>query len=300
LVFIRDKKIKGNSYAYLVRNIWNNKNGKVRQEIVKYLGRSSKVTLEDIPLEYQKDPNIISFIASHSSDAENMELTMKEQMLELLMRNDIRSLVDIFERYLHFFGLVRFYESLLAPVMYNVGELWQAGRLNVATEHICSNAAHTLVKIINERVSRNPKENRKSPKILICTPEGEYHSLGCMVIESFLRSKGYSVSNIAPSVPSDSVIDFASKYDPDLIMISLTLPDNIGAANKLINKILESKLDVSRILVGGIGIESIKTKNQKNDLKKVKFLKGTKLSGILSSIKEATKDRARASVKIKK
>lgn len=289
MVFIRDKKIKGNSYAYLVRNIWNNKNGKVRQEIVKYLGRSSKVTLEDIPLEYQKDPNIISFIASHSSDAENMELTMKEQMLELLMRNDIRSLVDIFERYLHFFGLVRFYESLLAPVMYNVGELWQAGRLNVATEHICSNAAHTLVKIINERVSRNPKENRKSPKILICTPEGEYHSLGCMVIESFLRSKGYSVSNIAPSVPSDSVIDFASKYDPDLIMISLTLPDNIGAANKLINKILESKLDVSRILVGGIGIESIKTKNQKNDQKKVKFLKGTKLSGILPSVKEVTK-----------
>lgn len=289
MVFIRDKKIKGNSYAYLVRNIWNNKNGKVRQEIVKYLGRSSKVTLEDIPIEYQKDPNIISFIACHSSDAEKMELNMKEQMLELLMRNDIRSLVDIFERYLHFFGLVRFYESLLAPVMYNVGELWQAGRLNVATEHICSNAAHTLVKIINERVSRNLKENRKSPKILICTPEGEYHSLGCMVIESFLRSKGYSVSNIAPSVPSDSVIDFASKYDPDLIMISLTLADNIGAANKLINKILESKLDVSRILVGGIGIESIKTKNQKNDLKKVKFLKGTKLSGILPSVKEVTK-----------
>lgn len=289
MVFIRDKKIKGNSYAYLVRNIWNNKNGKVRQEIVKYLGRSSKVTLEDIPIEYQKDPNIISFIACHSSDAEKMELTMKEQMLELLMRNDIRSLVDIFERYSHFFGLVRFYESLLAPVMYNVGKLWEEGRLNVATEHICSNAAHTLVKIINERVSRNPKENRKSPKILICTPEGEYHSLGCMVIESFLRSKGYSVSNIAPSVPSDSVIDFASKHDPDLIMISLTLPDNIGAANKLINKILESRLGVSHILVGGIGIESMKTKNQKNELKKVKFLKGTKLSGILPSIKEVTR-----------
>lgn len=289
MVFIRDKKIKGNSYAYLVRNRWNNKNGKVRQEIVKYLGRSNKVTLDDIPIEYQKDPNIISFIACHSSDAEKMELTMKEQMLELLMRNDIRSLVDIFERYSHFFGLVRFYESLLVPVMYNVGELWEAGRLNVATEHICSNAAHTLVKIINESVSKNPKENRKSPKILICTPEGEYHSLGCMVIESFLRSKGYSVSNIAPSVPSDSVIDFASKYDPDLIMISLTLADNIGAANKLINKILESKLGVSHILVGGTGIGSIRTNNRKNELKKVKFLKGTKLSGILPSIKEVTK-----------
>jgi methanogenic corrinoid protein MtbC1 len=289
LVFIRDKKIKGHSYAYLVRNVWNNKNGKVRQEIVKYLGRSNKVVLEDIPTEFQKDPNVISFIACHSSDAEKMELAMKEEMLELLMRNDIKSLVDIFERYSQFFGLVRFYERLLAPVMYNVGELWEEGRLNVATEHVCSNAAHSLVKIINDRVSRNFRENRKSPKILICTPEGEYHSLGCMVIESFLRSKGYSVSNIAPSVPSDSVIAYANKYNPDLIMISITLVDNIGAANKLINKILESKIGVLYILVGGIGIESIKISNQNNDLRKVKFLKGTKLSGILPSIKEVIK-----------
>ena len=293
MVFIRDKKVKGHSYAYLVRNVWDNRKGTVRQEIVKYLGRSSKVAIEDIPIEFQKDPNIISFIACHSSDAEKMELTMKEKMLELLMRNDTKLLVDIFETYSQFFGLVKFYERLLAPVMYKVGELWEAGRLNVATEHVCSNAAHTLVKIINERVSRNPVGNRKTLKVLICTPEGEYHSLGCMVIESFLRSKGYSVSNIAPSVPSDSFIAFASKYNPDLIMISMTLADNIGSANKLINKILESRISVSHILVGGIGIESIKIKDQKNGLKKVYFLKGTKLSGILPSIKEVTKARTK-------
>ena len=285
--------MKGHSYAYLVRNVWDNRKGTVRQEIVKYLGRSSKVAIEDIPIEFQKDPKVISFIARHSSDAEKMELTLKEKMLELLMRNDTKSLVDIFETYSQFFGLVKFYERLLAPVMYKVGEMWEAGRLNVATEHVCSNAAHSLVKIINERASRNPEGNRKTLKILICTPEGEYHSLGCMVIESFLRSKGYSVSNIAPSLPSDSVIAFASKYNPDLIMISMTLADNISSANKLINKILESRISVSHILVGGIGIESIKIKDQKNELKQVNFLKGTKLSGILPSIKEVTKARTK-------
>lgn len=285
--------MKGHSYAYLVRNVWDNMKGTVRQETVKYLGRSSKVSIEDIPKEFQKDPNVISFIACHSLDAEKMELTMKEEMLALLMRNDTKSLLDIFERYSGFFGLVRFYERLLVPVMYKVGELWETGRLNVANEHVCSNAAHTLVKIINERVSKNPVANRRDPKILICTPQGEYHSLGCMVIESFLRSKGYSVSNIAPSVPSDSVIAFASKYNPDLIMISMTLADNIGATNKLINKILDSRLSVSHILVGGIGIESIKLKNQKSEHKKVKFLKGTKLSGILPSIKEVTNPRTK-------
>jgi methanogenic corrinoid protein MtbC1 len=289
LVFIRDKKVKGHSYAYLVRNIWDNENGRVRQKIVKYLGRSSNVVLEDIPKEFQKDPNVVTFIACHSSDAEKMEFTMKEKMLELLIRNDTKSLADIFDRYSQIFGLVKFYERLLTPVMYKVGELWKEGRLDVATEHVCSSAAHTLVRIINERVSKSPVPNRKALKILICTPEGEYHSLGCMVIESFLRSKGYFVSNIAPSVPSDAIISFAGKFNPDLIMISITLGENIDASNKLINKILESKVRVPSILVGGIGIQSIAIKNQNDKLKKVKFLKGIKLSGILPSIREVTK-----------
>ena len=281
--------MKGHSYAYLVRNKWDNKNGRVRQKIVKYLGRSSKVVLEDIPKEFQKDPNVVTFIACHSSDAEKMEFTMKEKMLELLIRNDIKSLADIFDRYSQIFGLVKFYERLLTPVMYTVGELWKEGRLDVATEHVCSSAAHTLVKIINERVSKSPVADRKALKILICTPEGEYHSLGCMVIESFLRSKGYSVSNIAPSIPSDAIISFASKFNPDLIMISITLGENIDATNKLINKILESRISFPPILVGGIGIESITIKNQNDKLKKVKFLKGIKLSGILPNIREVTK-----------
>ena len=300
MVFIRDKKVKGHSYAYLVRNVWDSKNGRVKQDIVKYLGRSSKVALEDIPKEFQKDPNVVTFIACHSSDAEKMEFTMKEKMLELLIRNDTNSLLDIFERYSQFYGLLKFYERLLAPVMYLVGELWKAGKLDVATEHVCSNAAHTLVKIINERGSRNPVANRKALKILICTPEGEYHSLGCMVIESFLRSKGHSVSNIAPSVPSDAIIAFADKFNPDLIMISITLGDNIGAANKLINKILESRISVPPILVGGIGIESITIKSQNDKLKKVKFLKGIKLSGIIPSIIEITRGVPKVSETIKK
>ena len=79
--YLSEIKVKGHSYAYLVRNVWDNKNGRVRQEIVKYLGRSSKVALEDIPKEFQKDPNVVTFIACHSSDAEKMEFTMKEEML---------------------------------------------------------------------------------------------------------------------------------------------------------------------------------------------------------------------------
>ena len=294
MVFIRDKKVKGNLYAYLVKNSWDNKNSKVKQEIVKYLGRSSKVTIKDIPKEFHEDPNIVAFIAAHSSDVkktEEMEFSMREKMLNLLINYDIEALFKTFERYSRIFGLAKFYERLLTPVMYRVGELWSKGTLDIATEHICSNAAHTLVKIINEKVSKQKQPSTEAKKILLCTPEGELHSLGCMIIESVLISKGYSVFNIAPSVPSTSVISFANKLEPDLIIISITLAENINAATRLINHIQTTMAEHPPILLGGAGIRSVK-KIQGNKVDKVagvKFLKNVPLSGILLNIKESIK-----------
>jgi MerR family transcriptional regulator, light-induced transcriptional regulator len=292
LVFIRDKKVKGNLYAYLVKNTWDNTNSKVKQEIVKYLGRSSKVTIKDIPSEFHEDPNILAFIAAHSLDVkktEEMEFSMRAKMLDLLINYDIEALFKTFEKYSRILGLVKFYERLLTPVMYKVGELWSKGTLDVATEHVCSNAAQSLIKIINEKVSRQKQPSTEVKKILLCTPEGEMHSLGCMVIESVLISKGYSVLNIAPSVPSTSVITFANKIEPDLIIISITLAENINAATRLINDILTTKAHHPPILLGGAGISAAK-KKQGNKFAGVKFLKDVPLSGILLSIKESIKD----------
>ncbi|HEY7110591.1 MAG TPA: cobalamin-dependent protein [Nitrososphaeraceae archaeon] len=290
MVFIRDKKVKGHSYAYIVKNSWDNENKKVRQEIVKYLGKSSLVTLKDIPKEFHQDPNVISFLARYSTDTkktEKLESFMKDKMLTLLKNYEIQSLFEIFEKYCHNFGLAKFFERLLTPVMYTVGDLWSKGVLDVATEHICSNAAHTLVKLINEKVSRRVGSSSiNTKKIMLCTPEGELHSLGCMIIESLLVSKGYAVFNIAPSVPSDSVISFIKKLEPDIVIISITLTENLGSAKRLINDILVSNGKIPEILVGGAGVSLIKKEQNDYSISGVEFLKNTSLSGLLTIVKE--------------
>jgi methanogenic corrinoid protein MtbC1 len=295
LVFIRHKKIKGHLYAYLVRNRWDKQNNKVKQEIVKYLGNSSKLMLQDIPREYQNDPNIVTFISTHTLDIgiiEGMESSLMDELLKDLMNHDIDRLIVICEKYSRIFGLAKFYERVLTPVMYKVGNMWAQGIIDVAMEHVCSNAAHSLVTITNEKFSRNSKENANTKKkILLCTPEGELHSLGCMVIESVLINKGYSVINIAPSVPSISVISFVNKLEPDLIIISITLVENLRPAKRLIHDILESKGAHFPILVGGNGTISVK-KKQDNKLARVKYLKNIPLSGILLNIKESLKDNS--------
>ena len=235
MVFIRHKKIKGHYYAYLVKNNWNNQSKKVRQEIIKYLGRSSNFRKEDVPTEYQNDPNILEFFSIHRTEidkSDTIKLELQNELLNHLTNGTIDELPTLYEKYQklfklsRIFGLTKFYDQLLAPVMYRVGELWKSGNIDVATEHVCSNLTENLVRIINDRYRRNPKMRHKSRRILICTPEGELHSLACLMLESIISRIGFSVFNAAPSVPYESLASYIKDLNPYLILISITLKDN--------------------------------------------------------------------------
>ena len=254
MVYIRSKKVKGIDYAYLVKSVWDPNKNTSRQQAIKYLGKATNITIESIPEDYRHDPKIITFMASYTSKdkrkKEALLLQLKEEFFKTLSKGDVSGTIKIYEKYTKFYNLIDFYDNLLKPVMYEVGQLWAEDKIDIATEHVCSNTAHSLVDIINKQ---NLKVHRHKAKILICTPSGELHNLGCKVIESFLISKGFKVFNISPSVPSESVISYIKETEPDTIFISITLDENIKTGKSLIKKI-RSIFSSLPIFVGGIAI----------------------------------------------
>jgi MerR family transcriptional regulator, light-induced transcriptional regulator len=157
----------------------------------------------------------------------------------LLTEWNLSELVKIYDGHSKLLELIAFYDKLLKPVMYEVGDLWVQGKIDAATEHVCSNTANGLIKVINERTA-NPTKPNLQCKLLICTPEGKLHNLGCNVIESFLLSKGFKDYYASSSVPADSIIRYIKDLQPDIILVSITLNENIKPARRLIRKIRSS------------------------------------------------------------
>jgi methanogenic corrinoid protein MtbC1 len=252
MVYIRNKRVKGIEYAYLVKSEWNAEAKTSRQQIVKYLGRSSEVELEDIPMEYRQDPKILSFLSEHSpQDLNKKNMFTKDASNKLylsLVSGDVDGATRIYEGSKSILSLDAFYDKILKPVMYDIGIKWEKSEIDVATEHVCTNTAYGLVNAINERISKSESRG----KILLCSPEGELHCLAASVLESVLESRGYRVFNATPSIPTDSIITFIRNNEPDLIMISITLPDNIKAGERLVKRIRSEFL--VPILVGGLAI----------------------------------------------
>jgi methanogenic corrinoid protein MtbC1 len=262
MVYIRNKKVKGIDYAYLVQSVWDPKRNMSRQKTVKYLGKASQITIEDIPEEYRNDTKILAFVSAFSSYQEERKILasrIQEEMFALLTDCNVNGLVNLYEKYSRLFGLTEFYDKLLKPVMYRIGDLWEQEKLDVATEHASTNTAISLIKTINERITTRTRMAQTSSqyKAVICTPDGELHGLACNMIESLLLNKGFKVYNISTSVPTEYVIEYISDLEPDIIFISITLVENIKPAKRLVQEIHAKYNNKLPVMVGGSAFNKI-------------------------------------------
>jgi len=257
VVYIRAKKVKGDQYLYLVKSIWDKQKNTSKQEIVKYLGKASDVVRDDIPPDYRDDPKIISFLAAHSPEdikkREEAQKKTKDQLYKKFTQGDVVFALKIYENYSSMFSPSDFFDKIFRPVMYQIGEDWASNKISIATEHVASNVAQALVKII---MDRNRMESNKK-KVMICVPQGEEHRLGCDVLETYLSSKGFRVYNMARSMPNESIVNFVGTTKPDSILVSITLEDNIKAGQRLVKKIADSY--PVPIFVGGLALQNDKT-----------------------------------------
>ena len=260
MVYLRKKKVKGMDYLYLVKSIWNKEKKTSRQITVKYLGESTSVTRDDIPIEFRDDPKINSFLLENTpKDRKNREEILKKLQVQLfssMAEGDLKESIRIYESFVNKSSIEEFYEKILNPVMEKIGSMWADGRLSIATEHVSSNTAQSLIKIISENHKRSTLDKGK---VIITTPVGEEHCLSCNMIESLLLSKGFTTFNLSPSTPANSLVEFIKTIHPTAILISITLDDNIKAGQRLTKKIYDQYKRLP-VYVGGQALNGKKSK----------------------------------------
>jgi methanogenic corrinoid protein MtbC1 len=289
MVYIRIKQVKNNGYAYLVESKWNKEKHTSQQIIKQYLGPVDQININKIPEEYRNESTIINFLASLNIDfSKSMKLndSLQVNLLEKLKSYEINEILKIYNDYTKsIYSLLDFYEKILIPVLYKIGDQWENGEIDVATEHVCSNAVNNLIDLINQQnTKKNLKNYRDTRSIVLSTPEGELHSIGCKIIESLLLEKGYEVYNITSPLPTNSIESYLDNINPGVILISVTLEENINSAIRLVNEIRKS-FQIP-IIVGGNALK-FASKSQIQQLEKYDkiYLDLEYLADIINNVK---------------
>ena len=298
MAFIRIKTVKDIDYLYLVQSKWDPYRKTCTQKTIKYLGKASDINIKSIPIEYRTSPQILSKIKLKikKNDKKILENeNIKEQIFNALKNGEVEKIYRIVKTYNRDKTLASFYDNILKQVLYEIGSLWEQNKLDIATEHVCSNTTNKIIFFINKLNNNN---NNNKLNIILCTPDGELHNIACNIIESILLQKRYKVHNISPSIPTESIIKYIKEINPSLIMISVTLADNIGSAKRLIKKI-NSQFNIP-ILLGGQAITQYNVK-ENEDIEKtntnIKIISNITFETLTEIVKESIKKTMQNTVK---
>jgi len=260
MVYLRRKKVKGVDYVYLVKSLWDKKKKTSKQITIKYLGESTHIKRDDIPIEFRDDPKINSFLLNNQpknrGDRDNIVKEFQSQLFTSMTEGDLKKTIRVYKLFTTNSNIEEFYRILLKPTMEKIGTMWAEGQISVAVEHISSNTAQSLVKLISHN---HKKSMQNKGTVIITTPVGEEHCLPCNMIESFLLSKGFTTFNLSPSTPSNSLVEFVRSINPTAVLISITLTDNIKAGQRLATKIHNQHRKLP-VYVGGQALNGTKSK----------------------------------------
>jgi MerR family transcriptional regulator, light-induced transcriptional regulator len=146
-------------------------------------------------------------------------------------------------------GLRGLYVDVIQASQYRVGELWESGRISVATEHLATATNSYVATACYAPLARSA---RGGPRALItCTPD-EMHQLGPRLLADLLECDGWDADFYGGSMPGRDLIGAIRERDPRFVGISAALVSHLGSVKRTIAAIREALgADTPTIAVGG-------------------------------------------------
>ena len=120
------------------------------------------------------------------------------------------------------FDMLMFFEDIILPCMFQIGEAWYRGELSVTSEHMASN----FVKAKLMSLLQTYPKRRKAPSVLIGCAPFEQHEIVPLMIAVLLRRMGHRSEYLGPDVPLDDLLTYAREEHPAVIVLSATLENN--------------------------------------------------------------------------
>lgn len=143
--------------------------------------------------------------------------------------------------------LPRLYEDLIQRALYEVGLLWERGRISVADEHLASAISESVMALAYPRLFSLPRGNRSA---LITCAANEHHQIGARMVADLFEMRGWRGFFLGANAPYRDVLDLITARRPDVACLSLTVYFNLDKFIELAESIRTAFPELP-ILAGG-------------------------------------------------
>lgn len=195
--------------------------------------------------------------------------TAVSAIVEAARRLDVAALERALDDALLLADLERALETVVLPALVAIGDEWQAGRLDVASEHLASAAVLRRLSL----AFQSARQLRAAPTLLVGLPPRSRHAIGAFAFAVAARRAGLGVVYLGADTPRDSWLRAARELRPAAVVVGVTTDDDAAAAADLVRA-----LGPVPVYAGGAGAELLAS------------ARVTVLDGLESSVERVRRD----------
>jgi MerR family transcriptional regulator, light-induced transcriptional regulator len=153
--------------------------------------------------------------------------------------------------YEHRIHLVDIYDRVLRPALEIIGDRWTKGEIDISHEHRATYETLDALAKLQAQIMIKPVNGLVA--VSAC-PGGEVHELGARCVSYLLESEGWTTHYLGARTPAASIVVAVRELRPDLVCLSLTIPDQADAEADSLRQIVEATHACGgRVVAGGIG-----------------------------------------------
>lgn len=141
------------------------------------------------------------------------------------------------------------YLHVFQQSQYEIGRLWQANKISIAQEHLCTAATQLIMSQLYPLIFAS---ERKNWRVVAACVGGDLHEIGIRMIADFFEMAGWDSFYLGADVPNDGIVQTVIDRDAHVLAVSTTLTTNISSVTRLIAEVRSNhQCDHTIILVGG-------------------------------------------------
>ena len=197
-----------------------------------------------------------AFVKGKVLDAETSEdyLTLLNECIDCIRKYDDKQLELILNDASVKFTQPKLIESIILPLMKKVGDYWKEGLLRVSHEHFTS----VVIRKLLSNLSDGYLVNESAPRIVVTTPEGQYHEIGAIIGTTLAASEGWQTTFLGASLPAEDIASAVKQLNSQCIFLSIVYPDDDPSINIQLRKLREMAEENVFILVSGRAAQAYK------------------------------------------
>lgn len=193
------------------------------------------------------DQEIYDIILHSSQATDDYEVQIKNLMVSAL-DFDEEKFEKILSKCIMQIGFESTFISILYPLFYRIGLLWQTCKITPAQEHFVSNLVRQ--KLIVAIDSTMVKETNSTRKFLLFLPDNEYHELGLLFYYYLLKKNNHKVVYLGQSIPLEDVAGISKVNSIDYLFTAITACNDINHLKSFLNKLTKQFPD-KKIFIAG-------------------------------------------------